>query len=206
MPRPLAVLFSFGLLIGVNSIAADGSSGPLLKFPVGATFAAGAFDVHNALKSSLEDNGYSISRDFVWPVGISLNPRLEFPCGFGAGLTAGPTDFVAIRYNNSGNRTTDFNYIVPVGGFLQYNFLRDTPVSPYLRVGAKYPITGGDSFHSGEASAFGAAGVEFLRNKRIGLGAEFGYDASEIKIRSGPAGPDRRVRPTGFNASIFIVF
>jgi hypothetical protein len=197
-----------GLAMHTSVVAADEDSGGVkFRFPVGATFANGAYDLNDKLEDSFRANGYTITDDFVWPVGLSFNPRVEFPFGLGLGVTLGPTEFLAVETNDNNNSDdTDFNLIVPVGGYVQYNFLRDKTVSPYVRAGVRYPITGGDYIKSGSVGAFVAAGVEFYRTEKVGFGVEVGYDWSEVKVSAGPVGGDQTVRPIGFNVSIFALF
>ncbi len=190
--------------------AADGpAAGMQFHFDLGLTYVNGAYDVNRLLKASLIENnpGSTITSDYVVPLGLSLNPRLEFGNGLGVGLTAGPTSVVAVK-NDAGvfNASQDINYIIPVGGFVQYNLFHNKNVSPYLRAGVKYPITGGSFIRSGTVGAYGAVGVEFFKQKHVGLGLEAGYDSSQVTISAGSLGLPKKTAPTGFNASLVIFF
>jgi hypothetical protein len=202
-----------GLAMQTTILAADPESGGVkFMFPVGLTYVNGAFDLNDALEDSLEANGYTVTDNFVWPVGLSFNPRVEFPFGLGVGLALGPAEFLVVDKDNNGddddfdNDDVNVSFSVPVGGYLQYNFLRDKTVSPYARVGVRYPITGGDYIKSGSVGAFVAVGVEFYRTKKVGFGAEVGYDWSEVEVSAGPVGGEHTVKPIGFNVSIFALF
>ena len=199
-------------IVGLNSQpssrAADTDSGGT-KFHVdlGLTYVDGAYDVNRQLKASLVRNGFTVRSDYVIPAGLSLNPRVEFGNGLGVGLALGPTSVVGVQRNGGFNISHDLSYIIPVGGFVQYNFLSHHAVSPYIRGGIKYPITGGDFIKSGTVGGYGAVGVQFLKQKRVGVGLEVGYDSSQVTISGGPLDPIRRkVTPTGFNASLVIFF
>jgi hypothetical protein len=197
-----------GLAVHTSSLAAGVEAGGMkFMFPVGLTFADGAYDLSDKLEDSFKANGYRITDDFVWPVGLSFNPRVEFPFGASVGVSLGPPEFLVIERNDHDDfDDDDLNFIVPVGGYLQYNFLRDKTVSPYARVGFRYPIAGGDYIKSGSVGPFVAAGVEFYRTKKIGFGIEAGYDWSEVKVSAGPVGGDHTVRSIGFNVSVFVLF
>jgi hypothetical protein len=183
------------------------STGMKFHLDLGLTYVNGAYDVNKQLKAGFIDNGYTIQDDYVVPIGLSLNPRLEFANGLGAGLALGPTSVVAVKNNSAGfNAGRDINYIIPVGGFVQYNLFSDKNVSPYIRAGIKYPITGGSYIRSGPIGGFGVIGVEFFKQKRVGFGLEAGYDSSRTTISVGPLGAPRKVTPTGFNASLVIFF
>ena len=197
-----------GLALHTSTLAADADAGGVtFKFPVGATFANGAYDLNDKLEYSFRANGYTVTDSFVWPVGLCFNPRVEFPFGLGVGVTFGPSQFLSVETNgNGGSDDQNFNFIVPLGAYVQYNFLRDKTVSPYARVGVRYPITGGDYIKSGSVGPFFAVGVELYRSEKIGFGAEVGYDWSEVKVSAGPVGGEHTVRPIGFNVSVFAVF
>jgi hypothetical protein len=205
---PCLVAALLGLVFPTSVIAADEESGGVkFKFPVGVTYANGAYDLNDKLEDSFRANGYKITDNFVWPVGISFNPRVEFPFGLGVGAALGPTQFLDVETNGDNDFDKDnINFIVPVGAYLQYNLLRDKKVSPYARVGFRYPVTGGDYIKSGSVGAFVAAGVEFYRTEKIGFGVEAGYDWSEVKVSAGPVGGEQTVRPIGFNVSVYVLF
>ncbi len=203
-----------GLAIHTSVLAAGLETGGVkFMFPVGVTFMDGSFELYDKVNDGLDklegpDYDYDVGATFV---GISLNPRVEFPFGLGVGLTVGPTEFLFVTkdYNDDDDydddNETDVSFIVPVGGYVQYNFLRDKTVSPYARVGVRYPITGGDYIKSGSVGPFFAVGVELYRTKKVGFGAEVGYDWSEVKVNTGSGG-DQTVRPIGFNFSVFALF
>jgi hypothetical protein len=201
----LATLAALSLTLTTQ--AAD--DGIKFKFPLGFSYANGAYDVDHKLKDSFTENGYAVTDDFVWPIGLTFNPRVEFPFGLGLGVTVGPTEFIAIDKVNIGAgswRESEFNYIIPVGGYVQYNLFKDRPVSPFVRAGVRFPITGGDNVGSGTAGVFGAGGVEFYRSRRIAFGVEIGYDSSEVKVNANVGGASKKVTPIGFNAGIFVLF
>ena len=205
-----------GLAIQTSILAAEEeSSGVKFMFPVGLTYANGAFDLNDALEDSFEANGYTVSDTFVWPVGLTFNPRVEFPFGLGVGFAFGPAEFLVVDRDTYGDYDydyydydddVDFGFSIPVGGYLQYNLFPGKTISPYARVGVRYPITGGDYIKDGKVGPFVAAGVEFYRTKKVGFGVEVGYDWCEVKVSAGPEGGDRTVKPIGFNASIFVLF
>ena len=177
------------------------------KFPLGFSFANGAYDLDQKLRDSFIANGYSVSDNFVWPIGLSLNPRIEFPFGGSIGATVGPTEFFAVGKTGSGSSSSaELNCIVPIGAYVQYNLFQNKPISPYARAGFRYPITGGDYLGSSTVGPFVAGGVEFLRTKKIGLGIEAGYDWSEVSVSAGPTGGEQRVKPIGFNVGVFVIF
>ena len=90
---------------------------------------------------------------------------------------------------------------------MRYTFLRNCDVSPYVRLGVRYPIAGGDNLGNGRPGPYGGAGVELFRSKRIAFGVEFGYDASEVTVK-GPSnfGGRSKVTFSGFTGSLFVVF
>ena len=100
---------------------------------------------------------------------------------------------------------------MPVGGFVRYTPWPESKVSPYVRVGVKYPFAGGDNFESSQAGAFGAVGLEFWRTKKVGVSLEAGYDTSEINVKytgqNKLAGNfSEKVTLPGFTVALSVVF
>jgi hypothetical protein len=176
------------------------------KFPVGIAYTQGAFDVIDKL-----DETWNYEDKFVWPVGLTFNPYYEFDFGLGIGLNFGPATFIVVDMYSWDNyydydNDTRFSYIVPIGADVRYTFLRKKSVSPYVRVGIRYPIAGGDDIDSSTPGPFGAVGVEFWRNKSVGLAVEVGYDGSQVEV-IGKGGTRRDdVTYSGFMVSIQAVF
>ncbi len=200
--------------LGTATVSWGADEGITFKFPVGFSYVNGAYDLNDKLKDSYREGGYNVSDNFVLPVGLTFNPRVEFPFGLGIGVALGPTEFIAVEresyyygydyYHHPDD--TELNYVIPVGGYVQYNLFRDRTVSPFVRVGVRYPITGGDNIKSSSVGFFGSGGVEFLRDKKVAFGIEAGYDTSEIKVNANLGGPDKKVTPIGFNIGIFVLF
>jgi hypothetical protein len=100
-----------------------------------------------------------------------------------------------------------FSYIVPVGADVRYTFLRSCDVSPYVKLGVRYPIAGGDNLGDGRPGPYGGIGAELFRTHRIAGGLEFGYDASRVRV-NGPNGfsGTSRVTYSGFTGSLYFLF
>jgi hypothetical protein len=178
-------------------------------WPLGVSFTQGIFDAVDKLDDLYTAAGYDFDRQYIVPLGLTFSPYYEFDNGLGIGLNLGPTAFIAIDNHNHGyhyhSDDTDVSYIIPIGADLRYTFLRDQDISPYARVGIRYPIVGGHNLDSSDPGAFGALGVEFWRTRKVGLGAEVGYDTSRIRVK-GPDGDTKGVTYAGFTFSVFVLF
>lgn len=181
-------------------------------FPVGLSYSYGSQQLNNKLADSYESDGYDVDKVTV-PLGLSFNPFYEWDNGIGAGLTLGPTAFLWVNedtYSGSSHEEgSKFSYAVPVGGFVRYTLFRDKKVSPYVRVGVKYPIAGGDNLGSATVGPFGAVGIDVWRNEKVGMSVEVGYDASTVKVKytatDGSSASDK-VTFSGFTATVSVVF
>jgi len=205
------ITLALGLLVGIGSQFAlrageTNSTHRLFKCDVALVFSSGAIELHDKIEDSLIANGFDVDDSYVVPVGLTFSPYLDFECGFGLGLTVGPTEFVSVDRVSAGGSSTDINYTVPVGAFVQYELLRDGNVSPYVRVGFKYPFYGGDYIQAGSGGPYGVVGVNIWAQRRIGFGVEAGYDASEVKVNAGPGSPAQKVKPVGFTIGVFARF
>jgi hypothetical protein len=204
-------------------------------FPVGIGISSGHIDVFDKIKDLYRSAGFQINHSTLVPVGITFSPYYEFNCGVGVGLSLGPTAFFEVReetggFNNNGqgggqgqgqfgqgqgqfgqqqgtHSVDRFSYIVPVGADVRYTFLRCCDVSPYVKVGVRYPIAGGDNLGDGCPGPYGGVGVELFRRHGIAGGLEFGYDASRVRV-NGPSGlgGTSKVTFSGFTGSLYILF
>lgn len=184
-----------GLALGVAGPATAGS----FHFPVGFAYTQGAGEILDSL-----DATWHYDEKFVWPIGLTLSPYYEFDCGLGVGVGLGPTALVFVDDDKYFFKDR-FSYAIPVGADVRYTFFRDKNVSPYVRVGFRYPIAGGDDIDGSQPGPFGAAGVEFLRTKKVGVGLEFAYDGSEVTT-VGLRGEKDDVTFSGFTVSIQALF
>ncbi len=175
--------------------------GGKMHFPVGLTYVSGIYDVDDAFKKDYTSRGYGYD-SFVWPVGLSFQPYWEFNNGLGIGASIGPVDVGAV--SGSGATEDTFFAIIPIGLDLRYTFFNDTDVAPYVRAGARYPITAGDLVENGQIGLFGAIGVEFFHTRPVGFGIEASYDDSKIDVVDG--GFKETIKPYQFMVTLFIVF
>ncbi len=178
-------------------------------FPVGITYASGINDAVSALDDLYTAAGYRFEENVVVPIGLSLNPYYEFDNGLAVGLNVGPATVIVLNnrtiYSDGSSDSYDVSYVVPIGADLRYTFLRDKDVSPYLRVGFRYPIVGGRNVESSQVGPVVAVGVDFWRSKKIGMAIEVGYDGSSIEVQ-GPTQATKDVTYAGFTAGLMVRF
>ncbi len=202
----LKCLLCLALAAGLPASTVAGS----FHFPVGLTYANGAYDVLDKVKESLENEGFDVDDSYVIPVGLTLNPYYEWDSGIGVGLSVGPTMFLASERNTWGgggwdDSDVDLSFAIPVGGFVRYTFLRDRDFSPYIRAGVKYPITDGDYIENGQIGFSGGVGVDFFRTKKVQMMLEVGYDMCKVDVGSA-AGGREDVTFSGLTATIGVQF
>jgi hypothetical protein len=181
-------------------------------FPVGLSYTYGSQKVTDKLSDFYRSDGFDVDSTPV-PIGISLNPFYEWDNGLGVGVSAGPTAFFQVNADiYSGSRHAEinqFSYAVPIGGFVRYTLFRDKTFSPYIRVGARYPLAGGPNLEAFSVGPFGAVGVDIWRSRKVGMSVEVGYDASKVKVKytatSGSAVSDT-VPFSGFTATLSVLF
>jgi len=181
-------------------------------FPVGLSYSYGNQQVTDKVADFYSNDGFSVDKTSI-PIGLSFSPFYEWDNGLGVGLSLGPTAFLVVDENvNFGSTHTDttrFSYAVPLGGFVRYTLFRNKTVSPYVRVGVKYPFAGGDNLEAANAGPFGVVGVDLWRNKKVGMSVEVGYDASQVRVKyttiDGNALSDK-VTFAGFTATLSVLF
>jgi hypothetical protein len=174
---------------------------------VGLSYANGIQQASDKVFDLYEQAGFNVHDRYVVPVGVTVSPYYEFDMGLGVGLSLGPTSFIFVHEEFPGGNDEDkSSAIIPIGADVRYTFLRDKSVSPYLRVGVRYPIITGDFLDSSRPGPFGAVGVEIWRKKAVGFGFEIGYDASEVTVKGPTSSPTKNVTFAGFMVSAFAVF
>jgi hypothetical protein len=197
----VAILLGFCLPLTVNAAGK-------FRIPVGLSYGQGIYDAADTVFDLYEDDGYVLDDEIIVPLGLTVSPYYEWESGIGVGLTLGPTAFIVVEEEYFGDYYYDdvnLSYIIPIGADVRYTFLRDQNISPYVKVGFRYPIAGGDNVDSSKIGAYGAVGVEFFRDKPIGVGFEIGYDSSEVTLE-GPSGVQEEVTFTGLTVSISAIF
>ena len=162
-------VLSFSIFTALSSYAGD------WRFPLGLSYATSLNEVNDLRYNNLDAIGYDTDDRFTWPVGFTFQPYYEFDNGIGIGTGIGPGTF---------SLTGDYSFTnVPVGLDLRYAFLKKEINSPYIRIGARYNIAGGDFIIKSYPGVFGAIGYEFSRIRTLGIGIEVSYDASEVEFK-----------------------
>jgi len=198
----LSILFFVMILFISNSVkAAD------WRFPIGLTIASGFSDIIDLYEDNLSGDVDGFA------AGISLQPYVQFKNGCGIGAGIGP--IMAVR---SGDAWEKNLFIIPFKTYFQYAIIPQAKISPYISAGGSYPITDGDYLEGVIPGIFGAVGVEFFKNRGVGLGIEISYDSSELEMEKKPNsssyyfyGPYNnstieKIKPCGFMMSVYAVF
>ena len=173
------------------------------RFPLGLTYVSGFSDVVDLFKDNLRYRGYTVDSSGGVPVGLSFHPYYQWNSGLGMGIGFGPA--MMIMVDSSSDDSYDLT-IVPFSADVRYAFNIEGEVSPYVRGGVTYLYASGDYKKSVNAGAFGAAGFEFMRNRKVSVGIEAGYDTSTVEMQRLRTNSKESIRPIGFFASLFVVF
>ena len=171
------------------------------RFPLGLTYVSGFEDVGDIYENNIEAEGYYIYSSDYSPIGISFHPYAQFDSGFGVGFSIGP--LMAIM----GDRIF---FDIPIGLDFRYTFIPTANASPYIRAGGRSHSASGDYVEGTTPGFFGGIGIEFLRDKRVNMGIEISYDASEIELekkeRYRYTSTTEKIQPFGLMLSIFVIF
>jgi hypothetical protein len=210
----------FAIVVGISLQNSARGEGGGFHFPVGLTYSKGAQDTMNKLLDCYEwewEDEYSTDIDMtrvVIPIGLTFSPYYEWnvapEIGVGVGLSMGPTTVVIASleegYGSGDSVDTKASCIIPVGMDARCTFFNKKDVSPYVRLGFRYPLAFGDNIDSSEPGVFVAAGVEFWRTKRIGMSVEVGYDDSVVTLEAFDGGYKKDMTFAGFTAGVSVVF
>ncbi|HTF99881.1 MAG TPA: outer membrane beta-barrel protein [Nitrospirota bacterium] len=172
------------------------------RFPLGLTYVGGFSDVVDLFKDNLRYKGYSVDSSGGVPVGLSFHPYYQWSSGLGMGVGFGPAMMIMV---DSSSNSYDLT-IVPFSAEVRYVFNLQGSASPYLRAGGTYLYANGDFKNSVQPGAFGAAGIEFMRDRRVAVGIEAGYDSSVVKMQRLRNNTSESIHPIGFFASLYVDF
>lgn len=193
-----------GVLMALVLFSMEGTAQAEWRFPVGLTYVSGFSDIADLFKDNLRYNGYIVDSSGGVPVGLSFHPYYQWSSGLGMGIGFGPAMMIMV---DASNGESDYDLtIVPFSADVRYALNIDGSASPYIRGGVTYLYASGDYKKSANAGAFGAAGIEFMRNRKVSVGLEAGYDTSTVELQRLRTHSTEKIRPIGFFASLFVVF
>lgn len=166
------ILTTIFILMFVSSISVYAGE---WRFPVGLSYLSGFSDLVDIIEDNKKGEGYDIVTVDYIPVGVSFHPYVELDHGLSAGAGIGPLMI--------GLGDVSF-LVIPINADLRYFLMPDSSFSPYLRAGLRYDIATGDYIESSGFGFLTGVGVEFFRDKTVGLGVELMYDSTEIELES----------------------
>ncbi len=121
-----------------------------------------------------EKNTSSKENTATIPIGIAASPYYRFESGLFIWGGIGPVSAILgnVSYWN-----------VPIGAGAGFFILPAASVSPYAKLGARFPIAGGDYVDSKSPGIVASAGVEVMHTKRVSIVVEVGYDTSSVSFK-----------------------
>ena len=178
-------------------LLASGTANAEWKFGAGGTYLSGLNDLADTLEDNLEDRGFEVDT-LVIPIGVSFQGYTEWDSGIGVGFSLGPA--------MAAFGDLDF-FSVPVGIDARYSFGSDGN-RPYVRLGGRYHIAGGDDIESGGAGPFAAIGYEWRKPEaETGWGLELAYDGAETEVLSSRSITGTEdIAVAEFMLSVFVLF
>lgn len=203
-------------LFGADCKAEDsGQKTAHWRFPLVVSYSNGFGDVTDYYEQRLDT-----SIDFFVPIGLAFSPYVEFDysdaTASAIGMQVGPLEIIyweETTSSGSGSFSDSGTFLnFPAVFYYAQVFLPKKSVSPYVKVGVAYPLVSADGVDEVSAGLFAAAGVDFMRQKRVALGLEFAVDQSTVTFEPtfslvhGNPVPQTEIEPIGFTASFRIVF
>ena len=177
------VSFCVLLIVIIFSLGQTCLAGGDMKFPIQISYVSGLGDVYDLYVDNLKAIGYDINSDFYIPIALSFHPFYEFDFGLRIGGGVGPIMLVLVQektiYGSSSSTDYTTYFDLPLNFHVGYTIIPRSPVSPYVKTGFVYHVNTGDYLKSTTPGLLLAAGVDFLRTKRVSFGFEVAKDFSE---------------------------
>lgn len=142
------------------------------RYPLGISYASIYGRLGDAFEGTLEADEASDTDAGAFPLALTFQPYLQFDNGMRIGAGIGPCSYMI------GN--VDF-IDTPINFNAGYTFNAYETVFPYIRMGIIRHVIAGDYATGNDPGVFGAAGVEFFRDKKVSYGIEIMYDSCELK-------------------------
>jgi hypothetical protein len=167
-------------------------SAQALQWRLGLAYASGLQDVTDLYEDNFRKAGFDVNVDLKFPLGIAGGVSYDWLSGVRVDANLGPVFVIGGDVKHS-----EMPLVLTVG----YNFLRDSDLSPYVRVGAAYHFVDGDLYSSAKLGPFVAVGVDFTH-----FTIEVALDRSEVEFDSldCPAGGSCRLTTTSLNTYDFL--
>ncbi|GAB1269180.1 hypothetical protein NBRC116493_24330 [Aurantivibrio infirmus] len=154
------------LLLSTGLQAGEWKNGIMLSY------VSGSSDVLDLYEDNLIANGYYIEDEVEGvPIGIGYRGKYQADSGFRVDIGVGP---LMILFGDVDHTE------LPVTGTVGFDFAPNSPVSPYIRLGAAYHIVSGDDVDKSNVGAFAAFGIEFSRGPGFFWGLEVSVDDSTV--------------------------
>ena len=184
MKRKVICLFIIVIIFSLGQICMAGGD---MKFPIQLSYVSGLGEVYDLYVDNLEAEGYSINSDFYIPIALSFHPFYEFDFGLRIGGGIGPIMFVLVQqktiYGSSSSTESTTFFDLPLNFHVGYTIIPRSPVSPYVKTGFVFHVNTGEYLESSSPGLLMAAGVDFLRTKRVNFGFEVAKDFSESTFK-----------------------
>lgn len=174
------------------------------RFQVGASYVNGFNEVADRYESNLEAEGYIVTDITSIPVGIFFSPYIQTDFGLLIGAGLGPAMLIM-----GDAKFTDIPMNIYIGSSIP-----NANVSPYIKGGLSYHNVSGDYVAGSSRGLYGAIGIEFLRNRKVGFGFEVAVDTAEIELEkyrstgswSYMKAGTEKIQPTALMIRAFAVF
>jgi hypothetical protein len=144
------------------------------------------------------------------PIGLAFGPYVQFEHGSMIGGKIGPLAYISVDCIGGG--CSDESYFdVPLYLYYGFTFIPSGNISPYVKVGLAYHMVSADAVDDSAPGLYSAVGIEFMRNKAVGIGMEIAYDSAELTMKSGRYNNAGRyskeeIKPGGLLVSFLVIF
>ncbi len=182
------------------------------------TYVSGFYQVATIYDHNIKEQGHSLDEGSNGtPIGIVFSPYYQMASGLRFGGKLGPMMFYTAIIGDDEYRFAAFPVEANVGYTMSLGSTDTKAV--FFKGGISKLNASGDFVESEALGISGAAGMEFLRNRRVSIGFEAGVDTASVKLKKYDCSASstrsdfstcqyetKNVWPVGFTASFLVIF
>ncbi len=191
-----------------------------IHWVIAPTYVSGFNQVVEIYNHNIEEQGHKLDEESSGlPVAVVFSPYYQFESGFRIGGRIGPLMYYLGIIDDEDDEYHFAAYPIAVNAGYTFPVGSDDSKSVFIKGGVSKLNARGDFVESEAFGISAAGGMEFMRDRKVSIGFEGGFDIASAKLRkydcSKSVTPDdldtcdhesKQIMPIGLTASFLVIF